>query len=147
MKKDYLFVGLQLALFVLYTREWPFTRFLLPTPFRIGGDVVAVLGILMAAYASISMRGSLTAFPSPKHGGQLITTGIFRFSRHPIYTGLILFTFGYAISDGSYWKLIVCITLVVLFYFKSSYEEQLLEQKFPDYGAYKKKVGRFFINF
>lgn len=133
-----------MLLLALYTREWIFDRFLLSDYLSRVTNILAIIGILTTAYAAFSMRSSLTVFPSPKQNGDLITTGLFAFSRHPVYTGLVLFTFSYALSKGSYWKLIVSLGLLLLFYVKSQYEERLLIRKFPDYSAYRKKTGRFF---
>jgi protein-S-isoprenylcysteine O-methyltransferase Ste14 len=64
--------------------------------------------------------------------------------RHPIYSGILLFVFGYAIYSQNEYRLIIAVALLILFYFKSSYEERLLKRKFPNYTYYQQKTGRFF---
>lgn len=106
--------------------------------------MVAIIGFLISALSVLQLNKNLTVFPTPKTDSELITFGMYKLSRHPIYTGLILFTFGYAFYKVSFLKLVIALILLLLFYFKTNYEEQQLLQKFSDYKEYKKKINRFF---
>jgi protein-S-isoprenylcysteine O-methyltransferase Ste14 len=94
--------------------------------------------------ALLQLGTNFTAYPTPTTDAKLVSSGMYKFSRHPIYSGIILFIFGYGFWDNSNYKLIIAVILVVLFYVKTTYEEQQLLQKFRDYEAYQKKVNRFF---
>ena len=79
---------------------------------------------------------------------EVVSTGAFRYVRHPLYLGSILIYFGMTVSTAS----VFCLTLLVLialFYdYIAGYEEKLLELKLgPDYTAYKKKTGKWIPNF
>jgi protein-S-isoprenylcysteine O-methyltransferase Ste14 len=108
------------------------------------GVVLLILGALTTLIAVLQLNLHLSPFPSPLPGSKLIVTGVYKFIRHPIYTGIITVFFGYAIIADSGYKLLVALILTVLFYFKSKYEEKRLIDLFPDYLEYKKKSGRFF---
>ena len=108
------------------------------------GVFIFVFGALMTVVAVLQLNINLSAFPSPLADSKLIETGVYKFIRHPIYTGLILAFFGYAIISDSGYKLLVTLGLFSWFYFKTRYEENLLIQKFPNYLDYKKRSGRFF---
>jgi len=69
---------------------------------------------------------------------------MYKFSRHTIYSGILLFTFGYTSFKYLLYRTLIRRLLLVLFYFKTNYEEHLLDIKFPDYATYKQKIGRFF---
>jgi protein-S-isoprenylcysteine O-methyltransferase Ste14 len=94
--------------------------------------------------ALLQLNRNLSPFPTPKQNGQLVTNGLYHWMRHPIYTGILLVSYGYAIYSSSWLRLIVACVLLILFYLKSSYEEKLLSKKFSDYTAYQKRTARFF---
>lgn len=79
-------------------------------------------------------------------GHSLITSGPYRWARHPIYTGNLLAEFGLGLALV-YWPLIV-FTLAISFpvwNYRARREEEMLEAHFGDaYRAYKARVGRFF---
>lgn len=141
--KDYLFVSIQFLLFGLYAFDF-LPPFKIPQLVKYIGFIFSILGFLIAVLSVLQLNKNLTVFPTPKTDSELITFGMYKFSRHPIYTGLILFTFGYAIFKASLFKVLIALVLLLLFYFKTNYEEQKLLQKFSNYNDYKKKVNRFF---
>ena len=141
--KDYLFVGVQFALFVAYAfdvRSMSFTR---PDVLGYLGLFLAVSGVCTGVLALLQIRTSFSPFPTPVTHGQLTTNGLFALARHPIYTSLLLASFGYALYAGSGYRIVIGLALMVLFYFKSSYEEELLGKRYPGYVEYRKTVGRF----
>lgn len=143
--EDYLYVGLQLLLFAAYVWLPVYPLDFIPAPFRYFGFVFLVLGVAIIVLALIRLGNSLTIFPSPKKEGALQTSGLYSRIRHPIYTGVILSALGGAILllDGT--KLVVGITLWILFYYKSRYEEVRLRRHYgQEYTAYQQKAGRFF---
>ena len=141
--KDYAFVSMQFFLFGLYAFEFlPVYKF--PILVRYLGALVAIIGVFIALVSILQIKKNITAFPTPTAETLLVTAGFYKFSRHPIYTGIILFLFGYGFFHNSISKLILASILIVLFYVKTKYEEEQLVQKFPDYKAYQSKVNRFF---
>jgi len=141
-KKDIVFVGAQFLLFIAFILE--FKIFILP---ELLPDFIA--GLLMAISFSVfvmsllQLNKNLSPFPSPKTDSSLVTHGIFKYIRHPIYTAIILGMFVWSLYQQSLYQLIISILILILFYFKSKYEEQLLCKKFDDYKDYMQKTGRF----
>ena len=111
---------------------------------QIAGILISIFGIVIVIWAVLQLKNSLTAYPTPKDNSQLITNGLYHFVRHPIYTGILLFCFGYAMYSQSIWRLIISLSLLILFNFKAKYEEKKLTEKFSDYPLYCKTTGRFF---
>jgi len=141
--KDYVFVGIQFALFGAYALEFPALSFSRPSVFGYVGLFLALSGVGTGVLALLQLNTSLSPFPTPVANGELVTTGVFALARHPIYTSLLLAAFGYALYLGSGYRMLIGLALLVLFYFKSSYEESLLSARYPGYAEYRKRVGRF----
>ena len=101
------------------------------------GGLIIVLGV-------INLNENITPFPSPRRDSSLISGGIYKYIRHPIYSGITLAMFSYALFSGSVGRLFISVILFMVFYFKSELEEKLLIERFPKYSIYKKATGRFF---
>ena len=141
--KDYLFVIVQLLLFISYSLQLNLFNIKLPEWLCYSGLFIAVVSALFGMMAILQLNTKLSPFPSPVIYGRLITNGAFRMSRHPIYTAIIFLGLGYAIYTSSIYKALITLMLFVLFYFKSKYEEKLLHLKFSEYQDYKKRTRRF----
>lgn len=141
--KEYLFVTVQLVLFIAYFV--PLHLYMLPLSKWVGylGLILVGLSTLLGLAALLQLNTKLSPFPSPRTTSRLLTSGAFRISRHPIYTALIFSGMGYGLYKLSFYKILIALGLLVLFYYKSVYEEKLLLQKFPEYHAYKAKTRRF----
>ncbi len=109
-------------------------------PMGIFFEGLGILGVLVSA---ASLRSSLTAVPIPKEDGKLSTSGLYRYVRHPMYSSVLLLSFGIALHSGSAIKFILVISLYVLFHMKSAYEEKYLRLKYPEYEQYSARIPRF----
>ncbi|WP_138275971.1 methyltransferase family protein [Rhodoluna limnophila] len=109
----------------------------------IGGVLFIAPGILILFFALRDLGASLTANPVPKEKGKLVTTGLYQTIRHPIYTGLLLASFGSVVQSMAFVKLVFWLLLVALITYKAIWEESLLEKKYQGYADYKKQTGRF----
>lgn len=145
--KDKVYVALQFVLFAAYLFEWNSLAVLLPVNLRWLALMAGIAGVLLILVAFFQLNKNLSPFPSPTKNSELKTGGAFAFSRHPIYSGIILISFGLAIWLGSGYKIIISLLFLVLFYAKSKYEEERLENRFSEYAEYKKTTGRFFPKF
>lgn len=140
--KDFLFVSIQFLLFAMYLFDF-FPKIDIPDFYTYLGLFFAIFGILISIISLANLDKNLTVFPTPKQNSELITNGLYKLSRHPIYTGILFFVFGFAIFWQSYYKLFISVLLLILFYLKTLYEEKQLSKKFPEYVHYQKIVGRF----
>jgi protein-S-isoprenylcysteine O-methyltransferase Ste14 len=60
------------------------------------GILLALAGGLIALGGLLSLGGNLTAVPYPKDDAALVERGAYRIVRHPIYSGIIFGSFGWA---------------------------------------------------
>ena len=112
-----------------------------------GNSIFSFLGLMIIIIASIIMilaikelGSNLSPFPRPIAKGKLITSGIYRFIRHPMYYSLILISFGIFIIKLSFYYLCLTISLTLVIKFKIILEEHYLYDKFKNYLFYKDKV-------
>ena len=101
------------------------------------------LGIVILGFSALALGKSLTAHPIPGKNAVLVTDGLYRFVKHPIYSGLILAAFGLTISGGFFPHVVFFVALVLLLNYKASFEEKLLASTYAGYAEYSKKTGRF----
>ena len=143
--KDYVYVGVQLLLFIAYLLLPAHRLAFLPGLLRYPALVILALGLWIVGLALWQLGRSLTIYPSPKEDANLKTGGLYAWMRHPIYTGVILSAVGWALFGQSGSQVLVALALWGLFYFKSRYEEErLLRQYGEAYAQYQHKVGRLF---
>ncbi len=111
------------------------------------GTTFEWLGIIGILVSASFLRSALTAMPIPKKGGKMTSHGLYRYVRHPMYSSVLLFSLGIALYYGTLYKYILVGLLCLLLYLKSSYEEKLLADTYPDYANYAKNTPRFIPNF
>lgn len=145
--KDILFVVLQLALFFLFSFDIHAWRIYFPVFMFWIGVGSLVVGAFIVIVSVLQLNVNLSPFPSPLPKSKLIVSGIYKYIRHPIYTGIFMGFIGFSIIADSGYKLLISAILLLLFYFKSIYEEKRLMLVFPDYDLYRQKTGRFFPRF
>ena len=142
--KDYLLVTVQFLLFILYLINPLDIYISTPIYLHYLALLTAAIGLIVLLLSIYALQKSISPFPSPKKNAILIDSGVYKYIRHPIYTAILLSTFGWAIYSGSLFRIIVFITLFLLFEIKSTFEEKLLIAKYPNYLNYKKTTGKYF---
>ena len=108
------------------------------------GFLLQILGLLIVIVGGFNLRKSLTASPEPKSGGKFVVTGLYKWVRHPMYLGLIVFGIGITIQRESIMAEIETLFLAILLHFKRLYEDRLLLEKYPEAAEYQQRVGAFF---
>lgn len=109
---------------------------------RIGGLLLGFLGGGLFLWGIVSLGDNLTAVPHPKESGALVQSGAYRLVRHPIYSGLIIGGFGYALLRNGWLTLLYALLLFLFFDVKSRREEKWLAEKFANYSAYQARVKK-----
>ena len=105
----------------------------------IGFSIILIASFIMLS-AIKDLGSNISPFPKPIANGILITSGIYRFIRHPMYYSLILISFGIFIIKLTFYYLYLTICLVLIIKFKIILEEQYLNNKFKNYLIYKDRV-------
>jgi protein-S-isoprenylcysteine O-methyltransferase Ste14 len=109
------------------------------TPFPIGIQVIAV-GLMIWARLTFGRRSfHMSANPTP---GGLITSGPYRFIRHPIYTAILLFLWPGALSQGGVIDWVLAGIATIGIGFRIYAEESLVVVEYPEYVDYAKRTKR-----
>ena len=136
------FIGIS-NLYVTQLYELPVFLDFLRSP-GLGGLVVLVSFMLI--YLSVGLFRQNTEDPNPTtQSNKLITTGIYKYIRNPMYLALVLFQIGLGISLSFLHISVMSIfTAITLHYFVIKREETYLKNSFgADYESYKKKSRRW----
>jgi protein-S-isoprenylcysteine O-methyltransferase Ste14 len=138
----------QLMLFTLFLIFWITDSFFLRISTLLSEDIplyfrLVFLGLVLVTAAYLSISGH-DAAGLEQRGTRVVSGSAFRYVRHPLYLGCLLFYLGLAVSTAS----IFCLALFVLIFFFynyiASYEERLLDEKFgEEYNKYKKGTGKW----
>ena len=104
------------------------------------GILIITIALIILLVAIKDLGRNLSPFPRPINNSKLVTKGIYRFMRHPMYYSLIFISFGVFILKLSVYYLFLSISLGLIIKFKISLEEQYLKNKFKKYLLYKNEV-------
>ena len=103
-------------------------------------NFLITLALIIIVFSAKDLGKSLSPMPRPKENSKLITSGIYRFFRHPMYYSLIIISFSLFIKSFTIYNLILSILLTFIISNKIKIEEEYLTQKFNKYTLYKKEV-------
>ena len=124
---------------------WGAGGLLLPGPWRYGGVVPMLLGVLIAVRGSRQFAAADTNIIPLTRSTALVTDGVFAFSRNPMYLGMLLFLAGAALIANTPWAWMVpAVFFVIIRQAFVVREEALMEATFGDaYNAYRSEVRRW----
>jgi len=141
---DLILVFLQFFIISLHFFKWKFIpekQIIQVTPFfYFVGFLIIVIAFTLLLFAIKDLGRNLSPFPRPINNCNLVTKGIYRFTRHPMYYSLIFISFGVFITKLSIYYLFLSISLGLIIKFKITLEEQYLNNKFKNYLLYKNEV-------
>jgi len=75
-----------------------------------------------------------------ERGHTVCTTGPYRYVRHPMYVGVILFLLCFPIALGSFYTFIPAFINTALFILRTSLEDKTLQEELPGYKEYAQEV-------
>jgi len=106
------------------------------------GAALTLAGLLFTVWARVHIGRNWSGIVTVKEGHELITSGPYRFVRHPIYTGLLLAFAGSALARGD-WSAVLAFALVFLaLWRKLKLEERWMREHFGDmYQAYTQRAA------
>ncbi len=137
-----LIVGAQSV--ALAALAWPGrARWRLHPAVSAAASAAAVVGVGVAVAAGTRLGSDLTPLVEPRLGARLHTDGLYRFSRNPLYAGVLPAAAGIAVLRRRPEPLVAVAALSLVFHVKVGVEESRLRARFgPEYDAYAARTGR-----
>ena len=141
---DLMLVSLQFIIISLHFFQWEFIpqiQIIQVSPFSyLIGYLIIIISFIVLLVSIKDLGRNLSPLPRPIKNSKLVTTGIYRFTRHPMYFSLIFISFGVFITKLSIYYLFLFISLNLIIKFKTILEEQYLKNKFKNYLRYQNEV-------
>jgi protein-S-isoprenylcysteine O-methyltransferase Ste14 len=109
----------------------------------VGGELAAtaliLLGTALAVYVLVQLGRSFSVMAEAR---RLVTSGVYRIVRHPLYVAEEIAAIGLVIQFLSYQTLLLLAVHAGFQLRRMRNEEAVLISTFPEYGAYKEKTAR-----
>jgi protein-S-isoprenylcysteine O-methyltransferase Ste14 len=110
-----------------------------PTAVVVLGNVLVLTGLLIAEVVIIQ-NNYAAATITVEENQPVVSTGLYRVVRHPMYVGALLVMVGMPLALASYWGLLTAIPSVLVFVARITDEEKALRQELDGYDEYTEKV-------
>lgn len=112
---------------------------------QVVGGVILVLGLVLLVVAGGLFKQADTDMIPFKEVSALVTTGVYRYTRNPMYLGMALVLLACAVTVGAATAFVVPPIFMVIIHFRYILpEEQLLRELFPEeFPAYCQRVRRW----
>ncbi|MCP4358096.1 MAG: isoprenylcysteine carboxylmethyltransferase family protein [Chloroflexi bacterium] len=127
----------------LFLRVMPISK--RPYPLRILGLIVYFVGLATAVVGRLQLGDNWVNLEDYQvvQEQSLVSQGIYKFIRHPIYAGDILLILGLELTLNS-WLFLGSVPLTLFVINQARSEEAVLSQAFPDYTEYKQRTKMLF---
>jgi protein-S-isoprenylcysteine O-methyltransferase Ste14 len=110
------------------------------------GCLLALTGAALVLWSRAELGSAWSLVPTADQGTGLVTTGPYRFVRHPIYLGLSMLAFGEALAFSSWPAVVIVLSAIVpTFLWRACAEEKLLTGTFGDRYAHYRRQTRMMI--
>lgn len=107
---------------------------------QIVGLVVALAGSALSVWSLFQHGWQVSPFPKPTDGARLVDGGPYRYVRHPMYAGIVVFTLGAGLAYANPVVVLSSVTFLVFFMAKTGREEEMLIAEVDGYRAYRRDV-------
>ena len=132
---SYLLVSLQYTLIaVLLYLNGHYLLQIVPLGIFIAGFIVGIYAI------HNNKRDNFNISPEIKDGAKLVTHGIYRYIRHPMYFSVALMMLGLIIYNPNMINISIYILMILALFLKAKREEKLWEAKSDKYIYYRQQT-------
>jgi protein-S-isoprenylcysteine O-methyltransferase Ste14 len=112
----------------------------LSLPLQITADLLIIAGAAGSLVAASWLGRSFALMPEAR---QLVTNGPYAFIRHPLYAAEMVGIAGLMLQFKQPWAMILGGSVFALQYWRTVFEERVLQEVYPNYGVYRARTWRF----
>jgi len=113
----------------------------MPGALRVVGFIALVFAMVVTYWAmAINPFLSTIVRIQDDRGHFVVTSGPYRYVRHPMYAMMFFMYPGIALELGSWWALIPAAVIIIVFVIRTALEDQTLQAELPDYVEYTQRV-------
>lgn len=109
---------------------------------RLAGAALFALGVALYRIGGGQLGESRSPFVLPKAGAPLVTAGLYRWIRHPMYLGHALIALGAPLTLGVRWTAWLAVPALAVLLYRVGQEDAALRERYPDYAAYAASTKR-----
>ncbi|HTR22652.1 MAG TPA: isoprenylcysteine carboxylmethyltransferase family protein [Terriglobales bacterium] len=102
------------------------------------GSFLCLSGLALLVAGFVRLGRTIQVSPTPKENATLVTGGIYRWFRHPIYTAIVAMVAGIFLRQSTIAVAIATVIVIAYLAIKVRFEEQLLLARYPDYEEYRR---------
>lgn len=134
-----------LTAYLFNPRVLAWADFPLPYSLRWAGAFLSVVALILAAWVHRELGLNFSPYLRIRGQHRLVTTGPYRYVRHPMYTVFFLIFLGYLLLTANWFVGgIGIVTLIVVMIVRTPKEERMLLERFgEEYRAYMARTGRY----
>lgn len=111
-------------------------------------STTAYFGVALLLFSMMPVTWAMAVNPylettvriQDERGHVAITSGPYRFVRHPMYVGVILFSLATPLIYGSAWAFAPAAGIAVLFVIRTALEDRTLRRELPGYQEYAQRT-------
>jgi protein-S-isoprenylcysteine O-methyltransferase Ste14 len=138
----------QLILFGLFLVVWILDSFILRRSTFLASTLPLAIRLIILGVALVTafylFKSGHVVVTGDQRPTEVVSSGAFRYVRHPLYLGSILVYLGLTVSTASLFCLGLLVVIILFYNYIAGYEEKLLEVKLGKaYVAYQKNTGKW----
>jgi protein-S-isoprenylcysteine O-methyltransferase Ste14 len=111
----------------------------MPALLQVVGLILLVVSLAIASWV-LATNAYAARVVRLQEGQRVVTTGPYRFVRHPMYSGTLLAWVAAALSLGSWWMFVPAALGIALFVWRTYWEDATLQEKLPGYREYARQT-------
>ena len=112
----------------------------LALPAQIFADLLIITGTVGSLIAALRLGASFSLMPEARN---LVTSGPYAFVRHPLYLAELIGVSGLVLQFQQPFAVFLGAAVFAVQYWRTVFEEQILQAAYPEYVAYRTRTGRF----
>ncbi len=118
---------------------------IVPEPWHWSGVMLIILGVVIIGSKAVAFRRAATTVIPFEESSSLVVSGLYRYTRNPMYVGMVIILLGVATLTGSLSPFVGPVVFIPLLNSRViRHEETMLESQFgQDYNNYKAQVRRW----